>query len=514
MENDDEFGFKSLAQSFAPEVKAERKAEALVPQPVSKAPVARVVPPPAIPEVSPQEVAAAIPQQPAPQAPAIQNPVFDPEFQKAAGVTALAPAIAGLGVAGGAAYGYYKGRKSVQDRMMGQTKAPEGLDTSRLDPEWQKILAQSERNRQAKQAEAVKNIQPVVQPEPTNVAPNAPKSIQGTLQPENSVKSVPSINNAQLQFGNENKIANMMANQEMRNPLGGLASAYTEPLRGAQIPSDIPTIADLTNQVTGKAGVEPPTTTTELAKEAVAPTEGKKKGRTPGAKNKTPEQRALEESTKGMNMYRNMFGYDAKNPESPKSLAAVEATNRLINEGFGGQLPASRDPFLNPATDLTKEGKKFYSGTPEGYRNTYIPWLQENLHTLPPETQSHVLHSMTKGQTADLGKIMKGLGIAGTALGASGLAFSATPQAQAAMQRAGAAIKDIGISPDLLQGKGEELGRLGSAYVTGGNPQYRQQLLGQMQNERDPQRYQMLLSEFKKAGGNIPGGRGAISPPQ
>lgn len=381
MENDDEFGFKSLAQSFAPEVKAERKAEAPVPQPVPKPPVARTVAPPPIPEVKPEEVVASVPQQAVPPAPPIQNPVFDPEFQKAAGLTALAPVLAGLGLAGGAAYGYYKGRKSVQDRMMGQgLKAPEGaLDTSRLDPEWQKILAQSERNRQVKQAEAMKNIQPIVQPETTNVAPkNTPPSIQGTLQPENSVKSVPSINNAQLQFGNENKIASMMANQEMRNPLGGLASAYTEPLRGAQIPSDIPTIADLTNQVTGKAGVEPPTTTTQLAAEAVAPTEGKKKGRPAGAKNMTEEEKiAKKGGLPGMTkqeagMRGHLLGmYGGK--ENPAAHQAYEQVKEILGytpayePGKGGSLKPEetskikgwqKENMPGPKITLTHEMKK------------------------------------------------------------------------------------------------------------------------------------------------------------
>ena len=100
-------------------------------------------------------------------------------------------------------------------------------------------------------------------------------------------------------------------------------------------------------------------------------------------------------------------------------------------------------------------------------------------------------------------------------LASGGLMYAGTtPQAQAAMQRASGAIRDIGISPDLLQGKGEELGRLGTAYVTAGNPQYRQQLLQQINIEKDPVRYNMLLSEYQKAGGNVPGGRGAVIPPR
>lgn len=153
-----------------------------------------------------------------------------------------------------------------------------------------------------------------------------------------------------------------------------------------------------------------------------------KGGRPKGAKTLTAEERAAQEAAKGINMYRNLFGFETSNPTSPKSLAAIEATNRFISESFSGKIPGSRDPFLNPSTDIGASGKKFYSGTPEGYRNNYIPWLEKNLNTLPPETQSHILHSMTKGQAGDIGKILKGLGVAATGLGAAGIAFAETPK--------------------------------------------------------------------------------------
>lgn len=171
-----------------------------------------------------------------------------------------------------------------------------------------------------------------------------------------------------------------------------------------------------------------------------------KKGRPAGAKNLTSEQRQLQEAAKGINMYRNMFGFQKEAPSSAQSLAAIEATNKLISEGFEGKIPGSRDPFLNPSTDITAAGKKFYSGLPEGYRNVYIPWLEKNLHTLPPETQSHVLTSMTKGQTKDLSKIVKGLGLAGTALSAYETAFAKNPQERA---QAGAGLMEAILPPGM-----------------------------------------------------------------
>jgi hypothetical protein len=353
----------------------------------------------------------------------------------------LVPALAGAG----ALYGGYKAKK-VYDRMIGEGLKPtQEISTPKLDADWQRILAQSEANRIAKQADAQKKIADNLATQQTIDAVHqidrkgVPETIQATLQPEPSVQTV-----------KPNKIGQMMAGQEMRNPLGGLASAYTEPIRPPSLPkSEIPTIADLTNQVVGTAPVAPPETTKQIATEAV---EGKKKGRPAGAKNLTEEQRLAAQASKGTNMYLNMFGFDKNDPTSPKSLAAVESTQRFINEAMGGVPPASRDPLLNPEGDIAPSGKKFYSGTPEGYRNAYIPWLQENLHTLPPETQSHVLHAMTKGQTGDIGKLVKGMGLVGI-LGASGAAFSAPVQNRARDVRnaIGEALLPLGVTPSELQ---------------------------------------------------------------
>lgn len=98
--------------------------------------------------------------------------------------------------------------------------------------------------------------------------------------------------------------------------------------------------------------------------------------------------------------------------------------------------------------------------------------------------------------------------LAPLAILAAGLGLSTSPEAQAAMQKAAGAVKDLGISPDIFAGKGEELGRLGTTYVTAGNPSYRAELLGQMKTEKDPVRYKQLMDEYMKAGGNVPGGRG------
>ena len=98
---------------------------------------------------------------------------------------------------------------------------------------------------------------------------------------------------------------------------------------------------------------------------------------------------------------------------------------------------------------------------------------------------------------------LKGLaGLAGTV----GLLMAGTsPEAQAAMARASTAIKDIGISPEaILRGKGDELGRMGNAYVNAGNPNYLRELQSQLEVEKDPERKQILLREMQKIGAVAP----------
>jgi hypothetical protein len=94
--------------------------------------------------------------------------------------------------------------------------------------------------------------------------------------------------------------------------------------------------------------------------------------------------------------------------------------------------------------------------------------------------------------------------LGGLAAMAALLGFGSTEKAQAAMAKAAGAIKDIGISPDIFAGKGEELGRLGQGYVTAGNPNYVRELSAQLAAERDPERKAILQNEIRKAGGVAP----------
>ena len=352
--------------------------------------------------------------------------------------------------------------KSIRDRMIGAPKEPVRVEPTMEAPK-----------------------EPVFSPPskvgPITNMPGTPEELQKALGPNWEATL------AKSEAARKEK--QMLAQERARASMGELPAPTAQPpVVAPQPPAQPSPVAQVAAQT---APVAPPTVAqiaqqtapavTEAAQApaaAIPPAEKNKGGRPKGVKTATVEERAAKEAAKGINMYRNMFGFEAKDPTSAKSLAAIEATNRLIAEGYEGKIPASRDPLLNPSTDVGASGKKFYSGTPEGYRNVYIPWLEKNLNTLPPETQAHVLESMTKGQTKDIGKIIKGLGLAGAALGAYDTAFAKTPGQRGmaganvlgAVLPPGADITEAGapvLPPNILaaqQRQLEEMQKLGSPY--------------------------------------------------
>ena len=357
------------------------------------------------------------------------------------------------------------------NKMMGGKSSEE----SKGKPIKDRLLVPSER------------VEPTFSP-PTNVGPanqlpGTPQELEKALGPEWEAKIAKSEA--------IRKERQALAQQNARASMGEVTPpSVTPPVAAGQPPA--PVAPNVVAQAVAQTAPVVPPTVGQLAQEAApainaaaqAPAEAipavekNKGGRPKGAKTATPEEKAMKEAAKGINMYRNMFGFEAKDPTSAKSLAAIESTNRLIAEGFEGRIPGSRDPFLNPPTDVGASGKKFYAGTPEGHRNVYIPWLEKNLNTLPPETQSHVLDSMTKGQTKDIGKIVKGLGLAAGALGAYETAFAKTPGERGmaganvlgAVLPPGADITEAGapvLPPSILAAQKrqmEEMQKLGSPY--------------------------------------------------
>ena len=103
------------------------------------------------------------------------------------------------------------------------------------------------------------------------------------------------------------------------------------------------------------------------------------------------------------------------------------------------------------------------------------------------------------------------LGMAGTLAGLGLLGVAGSEKGREAMSRAASAISDLGVSPDIFAGKGEELGKLGKSYITAGNPNYIREIRAQLEVERDPNRRAILQEELQKAGGS--GSSRGIAPP-
>ena len=99
--------------------------------------------------------------------------------------------------------------------------------------------------------------------------------------------------------------------------------------------------------------------------------------------------------------------------------------------------------------------------------------------------------------------------LASTGLTAALLGLAGSEKGQEAMAKASKAIKDLGISPDIFTNKAEELGNLGSSYVTAGNPSYQRELLQKLKSTKDPEYKNLLLQELQK----MPTSGSAIAPP-
>lgn len=461
--DDDEFGFKSLAESFKPEVKKEeaqaakaaKVAPPAMPQPVATKPVVPAVSMPALPEIKPQEVAASVPQQAVPELPPIQNPVFNPEFQKAAAVASLPAVLGGAALGAGAAYGLYKGRKSIQDRSIGKPmnapadfggnlgKQLEGMDMSRVSQSDLQLLQKAEANRIAKQSAAQAEINKL----PGFTPPGTPTPAAPVAANPVPAQTPPTIQ-AQIQTPTQNRIPSMMATQEMNNPLGGQASAYTEPLRPP------PTVAEMGQQSAGAI-----TTEAKAPAAAIPPaTEEKNKG---GA-------------TKGAKRL------PANIKDTPETWQKFTKEGLTFLPGYG---PGDNNLYNTYGAEGRRAIlEKYNQGKPIGDYENYLK-LNEKLKKGVPASEVPALMSRLPsedeaGNYSKLGKAAKVAGVGGLLISAANLANAKTPGERSlaganllgAVIPPAANINEAGapvLPPNILaaqQRQLEEMQKLGSPY--------------------------------------------------
>lgn len=162
--------------------------------------------------------------------------------------------------------------------------------------------------------------------------------------------------------------------------------------------------------------------------------------------------------------------------------------------------PKAEEEWLRQFGRTNQEYKNVTQAVKEG-RLPGAPVVEGRGGKFPRET---TVPSYIKGNAS-----LKGMASLAATAGLLGIAGS--QKSQEAMERASKAIKDIGISPDIFAGKGEEIGRLGNAYVSAGNPSYQRELLQKIESTNDPEYKKLLQTELQKIGYSG-GGRG-IAPP-
>lgn len=449
-----------------------------------------------------------------------------------------------LPIAAGAAYGiakgidYFKGppddnppngpksKSSVESRALGKAKdvveqvdyslnrpVREGrdipLDTSSypgtpaelekaLGQDWEKAIRQSAALRNQRQAEARQHINQDMQtptaPPPVDKTPEQALDVLAKTgeAPTNGLPSSPDP-----QADTPKILAPQVPPSEPKPTVGQAAETIAPILNeaSAQPAADIPAAPAQGETTTPTAKAKPGRKTKEekaaiLAKQgAIVPPPG--------------SQQIPENWGKGMGWLTGRFG--------------VEGAQQFIDQYNKGQPFGSYDEFQKVWKDLTGktpgvQGQIYgpsYSDVPSDVRKSrgispVAPQYNTNLkpgYAIPVEPGTK-----TPKGSANLSGLLGMLGMGGL------MYMGTTPESQAAMQRAESAIRDIGVSPNIFEGKGEEMGRLGTSLVSAGNPNYRRDLYDQMKFESDPGRYEILMKEYRKAGGNVPGGRG-IAPP-
>jgi len=105
-------------------------------------------------------------------------------------------------------------------------------------------------------------------------------------------------------------------------------------------------------------------------------------------------------------------------------------------------------------------------------------------------------------------------GMGSLAVMAAALGLGGSEKGREAMAKAAKAIKDIGFSPDILTNKAEEMGRLGTGYVTAGNPVYRRELEQKLQSTNDPQYKKVLQEELDKISSSSNSPYRSVPPPR
>jgi hypothetical protein len=260
------------------------------------------------------------------------------------------------------------------------------IDTSKLDPQWKQILARSEENRISKERELeLKRV-------------------------ERQQAAVDRINNVNSAIGNPTP--------KSPNPIPDVVAATVQPT--VSLP-EVPTVADIGKQAVGVAPVEAPSTTTQIATEA---TQKKSTGRPKGSVGLKDTPETWQKLTKEGVVFLPGYG---------------PGDNSLYNT-YGAE---GRKAIL----------EKYNQGKPLGSNENYKELNKKLRLGVPPSEVPGLMARLPSAEEAGnygkLGKQMKVGGVLGLGLLASQLANAKSNTE--AKQVLGEALLPLGLTPSTLQ---------------------------------------------------------------
>jgi hypothetical protein len=374
----------------------------------------------------------------------------------------------------------YKSRRSAKEKPSPMAFGDEGIIDvpSRQVPEkqpipkgWEDIIAKSEANAASKAAEAAAKANAV----PAGYTQGVPGAVNPMDQLTTQPAAYPLIKPEAL--------------------AGAVAPA--EPMQAAQLPVAPPSQNQSAQFRASQLGNQapPPAAPPEAAPPAPLASSVAQRTRRNAEQIAADREALLASAPEGRLP-------SAPNPKKSNKLMPGDVVGQGGWHWYQGQMgPEAEENWLRtfgrtnvPVKDVQqamKEGRLAGPVVPEGKQGGAFP-------------REATVPNYIKGR-ASLGSILS------TAAGAGLMATAGSPEGQEAMRRAASAIRDLGVSPDMLMSKGEELGRLGNSYVNAGNQNYRAELQQQIAVEQDPKRLNQLIRELQKTG-TVGGGRG-VAPP-
>ena len=229
---------------------------------------------------------------------------------------------------------------------------PQELEKA-LGPEWEAKIAKSEAIRKERQALAQQNARASMG---ELAAPPAPPPVAGGQPPALAPTAQAPVQPTPVAPYSQERMAGLMAGQEMANPLGGQASAYIEPLKAVEPPTDKLITGTGREVVAGQGPVKK-----KFAREYATPLD------VPKGYVFLPEGQYIDvlRNDLGQQTYTEQFKNRPFPTDYEKAVQSAKDINRELNRPTREELKASGAAMPEPTPGITKKvgpGKKVVVG--------------------------------------------------------------------------------------------------------------------------------------------------------